>query len=87
MWGGAGADTFVFGEHDRHYDRDYDRIFDFEVGVDVIALEDGASIRRTVQKGDDFLIQLNGDRDIIRIENADSSVLADIQYFEGDFIA
>jgi len=85
--GGDGADAFVFGDADRDRDRDFDWIMDFEAGVDSIVLEDGASIRRTFDYRGDFLIELNGDRDWTRVRDEDRSVLEDVVFLNGDFIA
>ncbi len=83
--GGAGADAFVFGDSDRDRDRDVDRIHDFDASEDVIVLEDGASIRRTLERNDDLFIQLDGDRDWIIVYDQDRSILDDIVYENGTY--
>ena len=52
-----------------------------------IALEDGAVIRFVEQRGNNLLIQLEGDRDTILVQNADISVVANIVYTDDLFVA
>ena len=87
LTGGAGEDVFVFGADDRDMDRDRDVITDFNVNEDLIVLEDGASIRFVEQRGSNFIIQLEGDRDTIVVQNADISVVANIVYTDDLFVA
>jgi len=86
LYGGNGADTFVFGADDRDRDRDRDVIYDFEQGIDTIVLEDGASIRRIVERRGDAFIELNGDRDFIRVRDADRSIIDDIEFQDDLFL-
>lgn len=85
--GGNGADTFVFGSFANDGDRDRDRILDFDASEDTIVLEAGVTIRRAFERRDDVVIELIGDRDIIRVEDADLSILDQIVFMDDVFVA
>lgn len=76
LTGGAGEDTFVFGADARDGNRDRDVITDFNAAEDTIVLEDGVQIRSWTERNGNLVVTLEGDRDIIVIQNADSSILA-----------
>lgn len=81
----AGADTFVFGADADDGDRDRDVIRDFDAAEDLIVLEDGAEIRRVVERNGDVIVQLEGDRDRIVIRDNDASIVDDFVFVNGDF--
>lgn len=86
LTGGGGSDTFVFGADAGDGNRDRDIITDFDVLEDALVLEDGASIRRVIERNGDLILQLDGDRDSIVIRDADASLVADIVFAEGMFL-
>jgi hypothetical protein len=67
MSGGGGADQFIFGAEALNGVRERDVILDYEVGIDSIVLEDGASIGSIRQASSSVVIFLEGDRDVIQI--------------------
>ncbi|MFV0474500.1 MAG: alkaline phosphatase family protein [Pikeienuella sp.] len=67
MGGGAGADAFIFGAETRNGVRERDVILDYEVGVDTIRLEDGASVAAIKTNGSGAVIFLEGDNDAIYV--------------------
>jgi Ca2+-binding RTX toxin-like protein len=76
LTGRAGADTFVFGADARDGNRDRDTITDFNAAEDSIVLEEGVQIRTWTERNGNLIVTLEGDRDQIVIQNADSSILA-----------
>ena len=86
LTGGDGADTFVFGADDRDFDRDRDIITDFDAAEDMIVLEAGAEIRQVFERRGDTYIQLEGDRDLIIVRDADASIVDNIVFAEDTFL-
>lgn len=87
LTGNEGADTFVFGADTGDATRDRDVIVDFDVNEDIIALEQGVSILRTIERGDDLRIVLDGgDRDQIVVRDADASIIETIVFLSDDFL-
>jgi len=78
LFGGGGADTFVFGADTNDGNRDRDVIRDFDMSEDLILLDSDAQIRRVVERGDNVVIQLEGDRDVIVVRDADASIVDNI---------
>ena len=70
MTGGADRDAFVFGTDARSGVRSTDRITDYQVGLDVIALEGAGSVTSIRDNGSAIVITLFGDGDRIIIEGA-----------------
>lgn len=70
MVGGADTDHFVFGSETQNGTRERDVIMDYEVGVDCIVLEDGASVASVQTTGYGALVVLNGDLDAIYVRGA-----------------
>lgn len=87
LTGGAGADFFVFGADARDRDRDRDVITDFNAAEDTIVFELGATIRFVEQVKNNLHIQLNGDRDLIVVQNADIGIVANFEFSDGLFLA
>ncbi len=87
LTGRAGADFFVFGAEARDGDRDRDVITDFNAAEDTIVFEAGATIRFVEQVKNNLHIQLNGDRDLIVVQNADIGIVANFEFDNGLFIA
>ena len=84
--GGGGADTFVFGADAADGDRDRDVIRDFDAAEDVIVLEAGAEIRQVTERRGDLFVQLEGDRDVIVIRDADASVVDGFVFLDELFL-
>lgn len=72
--GGAGADSFVFGAETQNGVRERDVIVDYEVGVDEILLESGASIASMRDTRGQVVIFLEDDRDAIYVRGDGVSV-------------
>jgi Ca2+-binding RTX toxin-like protein len=87
LTGGAGADFFVFGADARDRDRDRDVITDFNAAEDTIVFELGVTIRFVEQVKNNLHIQLNGDRDLIVVQNADIGIVANFEFSDGLFLA
>ncbi len=68
MSGGEGADIFVIGSEANNGVRERDIILDYEVGIDSILLEDGASVGSIRQTSSGAAIFLEGDRDAIYVQ-------------------
>ncbi len=71
MSGGAGADQFIFGAETNNGSRERDVIRDYEVGLDEIVLEDGASVASIRQTSSQVIVFLDGDRDAIYVRGED----------------
>ncbi|SFR06282.1 Ca2+-binding protein, RTX toxin-related [Poseidonocella sedimentorum] len=67
MSGGAEADQFIFGAETNNGIRERDVILDFEVGLDEIVLQDGASIASIRETSSQVVVFLDGDRDAIYV--------------------
>jgi hypothetical protein len=87
LTGGAGADFFVFGADARDRDRDRDVITDFNAAEDTIVFELGVTIRFVEQVKNNLHIQLNGDRNLIVVQNADIGIVANFEFSDGLFLA
>jgi Ca2+-binding RTX toxin-like protein len=87
LTGRAGADSFVFGADARDADRDRDVITDFAAGVDQIVFEAGAQIRHIEERNGNVIIQLEGDRDTIVVQNADLGIQSDFVSTDNIFVA
>lgn len=68
MTGGAGADIFVFSAETVNGIRERDIILDYEVGVDSILLEDGATVGSIRQTTSGVVVFLEGDQDAIYVQ-------------------
>ncbi len=68
MSGGDGADVFVVGAETVNGVRERDIILDYEVGVDSIMLEDGATIGAIRQTSSGVAVFLEGDGDAIYVQ-------------------
>lgn len=67
MKGGADADQFIFGAEANNGVRERDVILDYEVGVDAIVLEDGASVDFIRESRGQAIVYLENDRDAIYV--------------------
>ncbi|MEM1049027.1 MAG: calcium-binding protein [Pseudomonadota bacterium] len=67
MFGGDGADQFIFGSETSNGRRERDLIQDYEVGKDSIVLEEGAAIASIRATSSQVIIFLEGDRDVIYV--------------------
>lgn len=86
LTGGGGADVFVFGAEAGDGVRDRDVIRDFDAAEDLVVFEAGAAIRQVTERGGDLFVQLEGDRDVIVIRDADASIVDGFQFLDGDFL-
>jgi len=66
--GGLGADIFAFGAEALNGIRERDVIMDYEVGIDAILLEDGATVGLIRQTSTGAAIFLEGDFDAIYVQ-------------------
>lgn len=87
LTGLAGADAFVFGADARDGGRDRDVITDFNAAEDTIVFELGAVIRSVEERNGNLIIQLEGDRDVITVLNADRSIVANFEFTDTALIA
>ena len=87
LTGLAGADLFVFGADARDADRDRDVITDFTAGVDRIVFEADAQIRSIQERNGNVIIQMDGDRDTIVVQNADLSIQSDFVFTNDLYVA
>jgi hypothetical protein len=86
MMGGADADQFIFGAEANNGVRERDVILDYEVGIDEIVLEDGATVGAIRETSSQVVIFLDGDRDAIYVRG--DGVTADsITIIEDDVLA
>lgn len=85
LTGSAGADTFVFGADARDGNRDRDVITDFNAAEDSIVLEQGVQIRTWTERDGNLIVTIEGDRDTIVIQNADTSILANFSVTDDMF--
>ena len=67
MSGGAEADQFIFGAEANNGVRERDVILDYEVGLDEIVLQDGASVASIRETSSQVVVFLEGDRDAIYV--------------------
>ena len=70
MMGGGAADQFIFGVEALNGIRERDVILDYEVGVDSIVLENGASVGAIRQTSSSVVVFLEGDGDAIYVVGA-----------------
>lgn len=70
LTGAAGADRFVFGAELRNGVRERDTITDYEVGVDAIVLEDGATVAAIRASATGAVVFLDGDGDALYVNGA-----------------
>ncbi len=68
MSGGDGADIFVFGAETGNGIRERDIILDYEVGIDAIRLEEGATVGDIRETSSGVVVFLEGDRDAIYVQ-------------------
>lgn len=87
LTGMSGADSFVFGADARDGGRDRDVITDFNAAEDTIFFEAGAVIRSVEERNGNLIIQLEGDRDVITVLNADRSIVANFEFADTTLIA
>ncbi len=87
LTGMSGSDTFVFGADARDGNRDRDTITDFNVAEDTILFEAGAMIRFVEERNGNLIIQLEGDRDVITVLNADRGIIANFEFTDTALIA
>jgi len=85
MSGKAGADIFVFGAETNNGVRERDIILDYEVGIDSILLEDGASVGSIRQTSSGVAIFLEGDRDAIYVQG-DGVLVGNLTFIPEDII-
>ncbi len=83
MFGGAGADEFIFGDEANNGTRERDVILDYEVGIDEIVLQDGASVALIRETSSQVVIFLEGDRDAIYVRG-DGVTAENITIFTDD---
>lgn len=67
MQGGAEADQFLFGAEANNGIRERDVILDYEVGLDEIVLQGGASVASIRETSSQVVVFLEGDRDAIYV--------------------
>lgn len=67
IFGGAGADQFIFGAETSNGSRERDLILDYEVGIDAIVLESGASVASIRDVGKHVIIHFEDDRDTLMV--------------------
>jgi len=67
MTGGEGGDIFVFGAETTNGVRERDIILDYEVGIDAIQLEDGATVGSIRQTSSGVTVFFEGDRDAVYV--------------------
>lgn len=67
MRGGSEADQFIFGAEANNGLRERDVILDYEVGIDEIVLQDGATVGSIRETSSQVVIFLEGDRDAIYV--------------------
>ncbi|SIO45953.1 von Willebrand factor type A domain-containing protein [Rhodovulum sp. ES.010] len=67
MSGGAEADQFIFGAETNNGVRERDVILDYEVGIDAIVLEAGASVAAVRETSSQVVVFLDGDRDAVYV--------------------
>lgn len=67
MFGGEGADQFIFGSEANNGERGRSVIMDYEVGIDAIVLEDGASVGSIRESRGQAIVYLEDDRDAIYV--------------------
>jgi Ca2+-binding RTX toxin-like protein len=67
MVGGLGEDVFVFGAETSNGLRERDLIEDYEVGIDSIRLEAGASVASIRETSSAVVVFLEGDNDAIYV--------------------
>lgn len=71
LFGGDGADQFIFGAETSNGSRERDVIMDYEVGIDAIVLEDGASVDQIRESRGQVIVYLEDDRDAIYVRGDD----------------
>jgi hypothetical protein len=76
MWGGDGADGFVFGAEAQNGSVDLDWIYDFDDSEDIILLRPEARLDSMTQVGGQIWIMLRGDGDQIVLEGTDLDMSA-----------
>lgn len=67
MFGGDGADQFIFGSEASNGDRERDVILDYEVGIDDIVLVEGAAVASIRETSSQVVVFLQDDRDAIYV--------------------
>jgi len=85
MTGGAGADIFVFGAETLNGVRERDIILDYEVGIDTILLEDGASVGSIRPICTGAAVFLEGDRDAIYV-HGDAVLVGNLTFIAEDIL-
>ena len=87
LTGGAGPDTFVFGADSGDGTRDRDIIFDFDASEDIIVLEQGVELLRSVQNGNNLVLIFDDpERDRIVLRETDADALDSIVTVTDDFL-
>lgn len=84
--GGADADQFIFGAEANNGVRERDVILDYEVGMDAIVLEDGASVASMREGRGQVVLFLEGDGDAIYVRGdgvtADNLTIVTEDFFQ-----
>lgn len=85
MWGGKGADQFVFGAETYNSVKERDVVKDYRVGVDSLVLEDGAEIMKIVEKHCGLKIIFEDDCDVAFIRGKGLSA-SDLTVLDADLL-
>ncbi|MEM9342041.1 MAG: Ig-like domain-containing protein [Pseudomonadota bacterium] len=85
LFGGEGADTFVFGDEASDGKADRDVIFDYAAGVDQILLENGASVASFTEFRGNVVLELEGDGDLIIVNGTGNLTFDDLTIVNDEF--
>lgn len=85
LFGGGGADSFVFGNEASDGSRDRDVILDYNPLLDTILLQAGAAVDDFSELNGRILLKLEGDGDIVIVQGADSLSFEDLRIETDEF--